>query len=102
MPKYTTGSIKELELAAAYADRIEKGGYPSLGNLMKKAYWNAVIPPNFPDGDNYKLMRMQYISDVQAQSRAGLPLRKRTTLELYRMQAGSYDSGWKVLFVLGL
>ncbi|KFO68008.1 hypothetical protein ER57_07020 [Smithella sp. SCADC] len=102
MPKYSRASIGELEAAASYADSIEKGGYPMLGNLMKKGYWEAVIPTTLAGLSNYKLMNMEYIADIKAQSRGGLSLQKRVTLVLYRMQADSYDSGWKVLFVLGL
>jgi len=102
MPKYSRASIGELEAAASYADSIEKGGYPMLGNLMKKGYWEAVIPTTLADRSNYKLMNIEYIADIKAQSRGGLSLQKRVTLVLYRMQDDSYDSGWKVLFVLGL
>lgn len=102
LPKYSQGSIRELEAASQYADRIEKGGYPMLGNLMKKAYWDAIIPINFSDLSDYKLMNIKYIADVKAQSRGGLVLQKRVTLDLYRMQADGFDSGWKVLFVFGL
>ena len=102
MPKYSRASIGELEAAASYADSIERGGYPMLGNLMKKGYWEAVIPTTIADRSNYKLMNMEYIADIKAQSRGGLSLQKRVTLVLYRMQADSYESGWKVLFVLGM
>jgi len=92
----------ELEAATAYATSIERGGYPLLGSLLKKGYWEAVIPATLADFGNYKLMNMQYIADIKAQSRAGLALQKRVTLDIYRMQADSFDSGWKVLFALGM
>lgn len=93
MPKYSKASIGELEAAAVYADGIEKGGYPMLGNLMRKGHQEAVIPTNLADLSNYKLMNMKYIADVKAQSNRGLVLQKRVTLVLYRMQTDSYDSG---------
>jgi hypothetical protein len=98
LPQYTDASLAELEIATAYADSIEKGGYPMLGNLLKKAYWEIILPHNFADLSSYKLMNFQYTADVKLQSIGGVVLQKRVTLRLYRMQADSYDSGWKVLF----
>ena len=92
----------ELVAAATYATHIEKNGRPMLGNLLKKGYWSTIIPSNFPDMDGYRLMTLKYIADVKVQSKGGTVLQKRTTLHLYRMQADSNDSGWKVLFVEGL
>jgi hypothetical protein len=102
MPKYTEASITELEAAATYATRIEKGCCPMLGNLLKKGYWSTIIPSNFSDMNGYRLMTLKYIADVKVQSKEGTVLQKRTTLHLYRMQADSNDSGWKVFFVEGL
>lgn len=102
MPKYTKASIRELEAAAAYAKAIENGGYQMLGSLMQKGYWDAVIPTGWDNIAVYKLMNMQHIADVKAQSKRGSVLQKRVTLQLYRMQTAEGDSGWKVLFVQGL
>lgn len=101
-PKYTKDSISELKAIIAYATRIKEKGHPILGNLLMKGYWSTVVPSNFLNMQSYKLMTLQYIADVKVQSKAGGVLQKRTTLHLYRMQAGSHDSDWKVLFVEGL
>lgn len=98
LPQYTYASLAELKIATPYANSIEKGGYPMLGNLIKKAYWEIILPHNFADLTSYKLMNFTYIADVKLQSRGGVVLQKRITLDLYRMEADSYDSGWKVLF----
>lgn len=102
MPKYTNASISELKAASAYAESIEKGGSPMLGNLLKKGYWDTIIPNTLADMSRYRLMTFKYIADVKLQSKGGVVLQKRTTLHLYRMIADSNDSGWKVLFVKGL
>lgn len=101
-PKYTKDSISELKAIIAYATRIKENGHPILGNLLMKGYWSTVVPSNFLNMQSYKLMTLQYIADVKVQSKAGGVLQKRTTLHLYRMQADSHDSDWKVLFVEGL
>jgi len=102
LPKYTDASLSELKAAAAYADSMEKGGYTMLGSLLKKEYWEAIVPNNLADLGSYRLMNMKYIADVKAQSKGGTVLQKRVILQLYRMQADTNDSGWKVLFVEGL
>mgnify|MGYP001469470559 CR=1 FL=1 len=102
MPKYSKASIAELEAAAVYATNVEKGGYPMLGNLLKKSYWSTIIPINFTELNKYRLMTLKYIADVKVQSKGGAVLQKRAILHLYRMQADSNDSGWKVFFVTGL
>jgi len=102
LPKYTDASLRELKVAAAYADSMEKGGYPMLGSLLKKGYWRAIVPNNLAGLGSYRLMNMKYIADVKVQSKGGAVLQKRVTLQLYRMQADTNDSGWKVLFVEGL
>lgn len=102
LPEYTDASLNELKAAAAFADSMERGGYPMLGHLLKTGYWKTIIPNNLADSTSYSLMKMEYITDVKAQSKGGMVLQKRVTLELYRMQADTNDSGWKVLFVKGL
>lgn len=102
MPKYAKTSIAELEAAASYATKIEKSGHPMLGDLLKRSYWSTIIPRNFTDMIKYRLMTLKYIADVKVQSKGGTVLQKRTTLRLYRMQADSIDSAWKVFFVTGL
>jgi len=91
-------SSVELGIATDYADSIEKGGYPMLGHLLKRAYWVTILPHNLPDLSSYKLMIFKYTADVKLQSVGGFVLQKRVTLDLYRMHADSYDSAWKVLF----
>ena len=102
LSEYSDGPSRELELAARYADRMEKGGYPMLGNLLQKGYWQAIIPSNLAELDAYRLLNMHYVADVKGQSVRGTVLQKRVTLDLYRMQAADKDSGWKILFVAGL
>jgi hypothetical protein len=102
MPEYSKASIAELKAAAVYATNMEKGGYPILGDLLKKSYWSTIIPINFTELNKYRLMTLKYIADVKVQSRGGAVLQKRATLHLYRMQVDSNDSGWKVFFVTGL
>lgn len=91
-------SSVEIGIATDYAESIEKGGYPMLGYLLQRGYWETILPHNFPDLNSYKLMKFKYTADVKLQSRGGFVLQKRLTLRLYRMQADSHDSGWKVLF----
>jgi hypothetical protein len=102
LSKHSDVSSRELEFAARYADRMEKGGYPMLGNLLQKGYWEAIIPSNLDELDAYRLLNMHYIADVKGQSVRGAVLQKRVTLDLYRMQAANNDSGWKILYVTGL
>ena len=98
LPKYTDASLAELKTATPYADSIENGGYPMLGHLLKTAYGVTILPYDFTDQTSYKLMNFNYIADVKLQSTGGAVLQKRVTLQLYRMQVDSNDSGWKVLF----
>ena len=102
MPEYSNTPITELEAATIYATNIEKGCCPILGDLLKKAFWSTIIPNNFIELKKYRLMTLKYIADVKMQSINGFVLKKRATLHLYRMQADSNDSGWKVFYVTGL
>lgn len=99
---FTTGkaSLAAISAADVYAESIEKGGYPMLGDLLRKGYWNTIIPKNLPDMTKYRLMKFNYITDVKVQSKGGTVLQKRATLMVYRMQCDGNDSGWKVLFCL--
>ena len=74
------------------------GGIQCLVIFSKRAYGVIILPYDFSDVTSYKLMNFKYIADVKLQSRGGVVLQKRVTLDLYRMEADSYDSGWKVLF----
>lgn len=97
-PDLSNEASSNLGIASNYAKKIEIR-YPMIGNLLQRAYWRAVIPPNIDELTNYRLMRYNFTADVKLQSRAGTLLLKRKNTELYRMVADNFDSGWKVLFV---
>lgn len=68
-----------------------------LGSSLMSYSFIQILPPNFAqDANKYKLMKYEYIADVEFQSEAGMTLKKRITTTLYRMVIDGHDSGWKV------
>ena len=59
LTQYTDASIAEIETATKYADRIEKGGYPMLGYLIKRDYGVIILPYDLMDLTSYKLMNFE-------------------------------------------
>lgn len=96
--QYSGNYLAEIKAQAALADEIEKGGYPALGNLLKKGHWNAIISDDLVNATDYKLSSFNYIANVKSQSRAGTVLQKRETLQLFKMEIDGKQSSWKVLF----
>jgi hypothetical protein len=98
MKQYSDGYMAAIKARASLADEIEKGGYPVLGNLLKKGHWNAIISDDIVNATNYKLSSFDYIANVKSQSRAGTVLQKRETLQLFKMEIDGKQGSWKVLF----
>ena len=96
--QYSKNYLTEIKAQAALADEIEKGGYPALGNLLKKGHWDAIISNYIVNANNYKLSWFDYIANIKSQSRAGTVLQKRITLQLFKMELDGKDGAWKVLF----
>jgi hypothetical protein len=103
-PRFVRMPLKDMEARSILINRSSAVAksigthYPMLGDSLQRSYWGTIIPRNLTDFNKYKLMQNDYIADVQAQSKAGTVLHKRTNLGLYRMLADGYDSGWKVLY----
>lgn len=87
-----------------HADRIANRSR-LLAELLKKSYWETIIPNTFPEAKTYQLMYYDFIVNVEFQSKAGTTLKKRITTKLRRLVTSSYDtydSGWKVFFIPGI
>lgn len=88
--------IKELEFISKQADIIGNK-FPQLGDLLKKAYWEIIMPENISQRLSFRLMQYDFIVNVKSGSSRGEILKRKIT-KLFRFISDEHDSGWKVLF----
>ena len=100
LPALAPGKVEAVTQSATYAKMIETD-HPFLGEFFRKSYWETITPPNFANSNRYRLMRYEFIADVEFQSKAGTTLKKRVYTLLRRLIVDSYDSRWKVFFIPG-